>query len=103
MNDDDVKDVNPLRGNIHEHLEIIVSFNGVSQREECMARCKKALAARRKPMLRYQTARLNVESDMAFGLMQEENFEESEQYIKKCHKKYKEWGTEDDIFYPSNI
>lgn len=106
LDDNDVGDENPLRGNIHEHLGIIASFSGVSRREECMSRREKALQARKTAhaeipngkITREDEIRLyNVESDMAFGLMQEESFEESESYIEKCHDQYRRWGTPDDI------
>jgi hypothetical protein len=46
-------------------------------------------------MPRYRTAKSLAK--MRFGLMQEESFDESEEYINKCLKKYQEWGTEEEI------
>lgn len=39
----------------------------------------------------------NVESDMAFGLMQHEDFVETQQVIEKCHDQYQKWGSKEDI------
>lgn len=95
-----------LRGNIHEHIGIIASFYGVSQREECMRRRHKAIEARKAwfdtipkdKVTREDEIRLwNPQSDLAFGLMQEENFEEAEAQIEKCHKQYQEWDGPEKI------
>jgi len=97
---------NPLRGNIHEHIGIIASFYGVSQREECMKRRYEAIKARRvwfdtipkDKVTRDDEIRLwNVESDLAFGMMQEESFDEAEKQIEKCLDQYKKWGTVEEI------
>lgn len=106
LNSINITDENPLRGNVLQHLGIIASFNGVSSRDEAMERRARATKARQtyhatipiNNRTREDDIRLyNVESDMAFGLMQIEDFEESERYIEKCLAKYRQWGTEDEI------
>ena len=107
IDDQNVDNKNPLRGNIHEHIGIFASFNGVSEREECMIRRHKARKARQAShfqipkgsVTRDDEIRLfNVESDMAFGLMQQEDFVQTEKVMEKCHDQYQKWGSKDD--YP---
>ena len=106
LDDQHIGDENPLRGNIHEHIGIFASFNGVSEREECMVRRHKARKARQASHSQIPKGRVTlddeillfiVESDMAFGLMQQEDFKEARQVMEKCHDQYQKWGSKDDI------
>ncbi|KAL8838628.1 MAG: hypothetical protein Q9170_002074 [Blastenia crenularia] len=102
----DVGNKNPLRSNIHEHIGIVASHKGVSQRDEAMSRRDKAIVARiachdaipkgritREDEIR----RWNVESDMAYGLLQTEDFVRSGEIIERCHEQYRKWGTPEEI------
>jgi hypothetical protein len=105
LDDNDVGKENPLRGNVHEHLAIFASFNGVSQRQEALDRRHAALEARKaahdlipaKKMTREdEIRRYNVESDMAFGHLQWEDFDAAEKQMDMCLEQYHRWGPEDD-------
>lgn len=41
--------------------------------------------------------RYNVESDMAFGHLQWEDFDAAEKQLEMCLEQYKKWGSEEDI------
>lgn len=106
LDDNDIGKKNPLRGNVHEHLGIFASFNGVSERDAALDRRHKAIEARRaahkaippNQVKREDEIRLyNVESDMAFGHLQWEDFDAAEEQMDMCLEQYKKWGGEDDI------
>ena len=106
LDDQNIGDEHPLRGNIHEHIGIFASFNGVSEREECMVRRHQTRKARQVSHSQIPKGRVtrddeirlfNVESDMAFGLMQQEDFLEAGEVMEMCHKQYQKWGSDDDI------
>ncbi|KAI0901758.1 hypothetical protein F4806DRAFT_490232 [Annulohypoxylon nitens] len=101
----DVHDVgidHHLRGNIEEHIGICASFRGVRFRDEAMSRRHKAILAREASHKKIETERpikledeirrWNVQSDMAFGLLQPKDFAQAGVIIEKCHDQYKEWG-----------
>jgi hypothetical protein len=97
---------NPLRSNIHEHIGIFASHSGVSLRDEAMSRRHKAIEAREvsynaipKRLLTREDEirRWNVQSDMAFGLLQGEDFAKAGEVIERCHEQYKIWGAPEQI------
>jgi hypothetical protein len=92
----------PLRSNIHQHIAIIASHGGVSMRDEAMSRRHTAIESRnishgiiaaRGAVTREDEIRLwNVQSDMAYGLLQCEEFAQSGVIIERCRDQYKIWG-----------
>ena len=102
-----IGDEHHLRGNIHTHIGIFASHGGVSFRDEAMDRRHKGRKARRanhrvveqqRPVTLDDEIRLwAVESDMAFGLLQCERFNEAGVIIEECHEQYKKWGTPDVV------
>lgn len=106
LDDNGISKKNPLRGNVHEHLGIFASFNGVSERDAALERRHDALEARKaahiaipanKVTREDEIRRYNVESDMAFGHLQWEDFDLAEKQIDMCLEKYKTWGSEVEI------
>lgn len=103
-----IHEIDPLRGDIVGNLGILSGFGGVSQREEGMQRRLKALKIRKevhedipeKKITQDDNTRLYIaESDVAFGRLQEEKFEEVEEIMERCLAAYKTWDTEDKIPY----
>ncbi|KAI4119278.1 MAG: hypothetical protein LQ345_000801 [Seirophora villosa] len=103
-----VGEIEPLRGDVFGNLGILSGFAGVSQRKEGMNRRLKALKVRKevhedipkKNVTRNDEIRLYIaESDVAFGHLQDEKFEEVEEIMVRCLKAYKSWDTEDKIPY----
>ena len=106
LDDNNVGREHPLRGRIHEHLGIIASFSGVSERDAVVERRILALEARTASHDTIPAGRLtrddnirryNVESDLAFGYLQYEYFDEAEEKMEMCLNKYKSWGSEEEI------
>jgi tetratricopeptide (TPR) repeat protein len=96
----------PLRSNIYVVLGILSSFEGVSQRKYSFELRKKAYESRHasldgvpkmKLTLEDEMRLWNVESDLAFGWVQQEDFEEAATIMEKCLEQYKIWDTEDKI------
>ena len=103
-----VREVDPLRGDILGNLGILSGFAGVSQRREGMERRLKALKIRKevydgipdKKITQDDRARLYIaESDVAYGYLQEEEFDKVEEIMERCLTQYKTWGSEDEIPY----
>lgn len=103
-----VQEIDPLRGDILCNLGILSGFAGVSQRKEGMDRRVKALKIRKevhddlpkKKMTRTDEIRLYIaESNVAFGHLQEEEFEQVEEIMGRCLAAYKSWDTEDNLPY----
>ena len=108
MGKKEVEDDHPLRANAYEMLGIMSSFEGVTERRQSMHMRYKALEARKlsydsiprsKVTRDDEIKRWTVESDVAYGLVQEEDFEPAAEIMKRCLKKYHEWGPEDDYPY----
>ena len=105
---DDLKitDENSLRGDVHENLGLITSFYGVSRRGEAISRMIKALQSWRTHhaaipvdrITREDEVRLYIaESDLAFQMLQIDNYKKAERHIEKCLVQYRRWGTENDV------
>ena len=107
MAENELEDNHLLRTNVYEMLGIMSSFEGVGERRRSMDLRYKALEARK---LSYDSIPLNkvtrddevkrwaVESDVAYGLVQQEDFEPAAVIMQRCLKKYQEWGPE--VEYP---
>ena len=108
MDNNELEDNHALRANAYEMLGIMSSFEGVSERRHSMDLRYKALEARK---LSYDSIPLNkvtkddeikrwtVESDVAYGLVQQEDFESAAEIMERCLKKYQEWGPEEEYPY----
>ena len=108
MEENDVPHNHPLRANVYEMLGIMSSFEGVSERKHSMDLRFKALNARK---LSYdaiprskitrddEVQRWIVESDVAYGLVQQEDFNPAAEIMERVLKKYHDWGTEDEYPY----
>ncbi|KAL9015104.1 MAG: hypothetical protein Q9173_000285 [Seirophora scorigena] len=90
-----VGETEPLRGDILGNLGILSGFAGVSQREKGMNRRLEALKMRKevhedipkKKVTRNDEIRLYIAgSDVAFGHLQDEKFEEVEEIMERCLK-----------------
>ena len=99
---------NPLRANVYSILGIISSFEGVRQRARSMEYRHKAISARGKSLGEIPPAKRsreqemliwNVESDLAYGLVQEEDFSGARKIMERCLEQYKKWDSEDEIPY----
>ena len=108
MDKNELEDNQPLRANAYEMLGIMSSFEGVSEREHSMDLRYKALEARKlsydsipqgKVTRDDEIKRWTVEYDVAYGLVQQEDFEPAAEIMESCLKKYQEWGPEDDYPY----
>ncbi len=108
MDDNKLEDDHPLRANVYEMLGIMSSFEGVSERRHSMDLRYKALEARKlsydaiprsKVTREDEIKRWIVESDLAYGLVQQEDFEPAAEIMERRLKKYHEWGPEDDYPY----
>jgi hypothetical protein len=94
------------RSDVYSKLGILISFNGVSEREETHKRRMQALEIREKEfnekpqgsITRNDEIRLyNMKSDLAWTWLHEEKFQKSESLMEECLKKYKSWDTEEEI------
>lgn len=104
MDKNKLGDDHPLRANAYEMLGIMSSFEGVSERRHSMNLRYKALEARKlsydpiKPRNKVtrddEIKRWTVESDVAYGLVQQEDFEPAAEIMDRCLKKYQQWGPE---------
>ena len=108
MDKNQLGDNRPLRANAYEMLGIMSNFEGVSERRHSMDLRYKALEARKlsydsiprnKVTRDDEIKRWNVESDVAYGLVQQEEFEPAAEIMERCLKKYQEWGPEDQYPY----
>lgn len=96
----------PLRANIYATLGIILSFDGVSERDRSFEFRRKAYDSRMKGLGQKEKSQRSpeeenllwiVRSDMAYGWIQQENFEETSRIMEECLREYQKWGTEDEI------
>ena len=103
-----VREIDPLRGDILGNLGILSGFAGVSERKEGMERRLEALKIRKevyedipeKKITQDDHTRLYIaESDVAYGYIQEEEFEKVEEIMERCLTQYKSWDTEENIPY----
>ena len=108
MDKNELEDKYPLRANAYEMLGIMSSFEGVSERRHSMDLRYKALEARKlsydsiprsKVTRDDEIKRWTVESDVAYGLVQQEQFELAAEIMERCFKKYQEWGPRDKYPY----
>ena len=98
----------PLRADALQVLGIMSSFEVVSERKKSMELRYEVLAARE---LAYEDIPQNkvarddefrrwiVDSDVAYGLVQQEDFKAADAIMQGCLEKYDEWGTEDGYPY----
>jgi hypothetical protein len=93
------------RSNVYSRLGILISFNGVSDREETLKYRLKAMDIRQKAfdkipknkVTREDEMRLfNVKSDLAFTFLHEERFTDLEPIMDKCYEKYRAWDEEEE-------
>lgn len=108
MDNNELEGDHPLRADAYEMLGIMSSFEGVSERRHSMDLRYKALEARKlsynsiprsKVTRDDEIKRWTVESDVAYGLVQQEDFEPAAKVMERCLKKYHEWGPEDEHPY----
>lgn len=108
MDDNRVDQEQPLRANIYELLGIMSSFEGVSERKWSMDLRYKALEARKQSFDAIPQSKITrdeevrrwiVESDLAYGFVQQEDFEPAAKIMERVLKKYHEWGSEDEYPY----
>ena len=108
MDKNELGDHRPLRANAYKMLGIMSSFEGVSERRYSMDLRDKALEARKlsynsipptKVTRGDEIKRWTVESDVAYGLVQQEDFEPAAEIMERCLNKYQEWGSEDEYPY----
>ena len=108
MDKNELEDHHPLRANAYKMLGIMSSFEGVSERRYSMDLRYKALEARKlsynsipptKVTRDDEIKRWTVESDVAYGLVQQEDFEPAAEIMERCLNKYQEWGSEDEYPY----
>ena len=94
-----------LRSDILANLGALSGFSGVSERRESMKRREKALRIRETKIEETSETRLtredyirrmNSESDLAFGYLQEERFDDIKHIIERCLRAYRSWGDEDE-------
>ncbi len=108
MDENNVGQDHPLRANVYEMLGIMSSFEGVSERKHSMDLRFKALNARKLSYDAIPKSKISrddeiqrwiVESDMAYGLVQQEDFEAASKIMERVLRKYHEWGPEDEYPY----
>ncbi len=108
MDRNGVQNDHPLRANVYEMLGIMSSFEGVSERKHSMDLRFKAMTARKlsydaipqsKVTRDDEVKRWIVESDVAYGLVQQEDFQDAAAIMEKVLKQYHEWGPEDEYPY----
>lgn len=92
-----------LRADIHSIAGIFYNEAGSEHRDESIRREKAAYNIRqmiqnKSPDDRDNNVLLcNAASNLAVTLLNKNEFEEAGQLVEDCLKRYKEWGTEDDI------
>lgn len=94
-----------LRANIQEMIGIITSYEGVSERARSMEFRKSAYETRRhgeigrKPEERWTRDEAmmywNMHSDMAFGFIQQEDFESTARCMDDCWHQYQKWSKDE--------
>ena len=98
----------PLRAAALQTLGIISSFEGVSERQKSMNLRFKASEARKRAFDAIpqgevtrddEIKRWLVESDVAYGLVQQEDFKAADEIMERVLQKYREWGSENDYPY----
>ncbi|KAG8533100.1 uncharacterized protein KY384_001883 [Bacidia gigantensis] len=108
MDENKVEDDNTVRADVYNLLGIITSFDGVSERERSMDLRHKAYNARKaefgglpqsKVTIDDEIKREIVNSDFAYALVQEEDFDQAAEIFSKTLQKYHEWGPEDEYPY----
>ena len=108
MDDNDLQKDDSMRADVYELLGIMSSFDGVSERTKSMNLRYKALNARKhsydaipqgQATRDDEIKRWIVESDVAYGLVQQEDFEGAANIMDTVQKKYHEWGSEDEYRY----
>ena len=108
LDDNGIQQGNPMRADVYELLGIMSSFDGVSERKKSMDLRYKAMEARKQSyeaipqdhIIRSdEIKRWMVESDLAYGLVQQEDFEGAAKIMEPVLKKYNEWGSEDEYPY----
>lgn len=106
MDDRDIHEEDPRRGDACAKLGILLSYNGVSDRRQTLRLRKKALDIRQKEfdgkaineITRNDEIRLyNVKCDLAWTYLHEGRYTEAEPIMEECFKKYQEWDTEERI------
>ena len=108
MDKNELEDHHSLRANAYEMLGIMSSFEGVSERRYSMDLRYKALEARKLSFNSIPPTKVTrddeikswtVESDVAYDLVQQEDFEPAAEIMERSLKKYQEWGSEDEYPY----
>lgn len=109
LDDNKAKWNDDLRAHVYGLLGIITSFEGASKRKESMEHRKAAYSARehshigrKAPKDRTRDEDImvwNMYSDLAFGHIQEENFEHTEHIMERCLGQYQEWEP-DELLIP---
>lgn len=106
MDDEDVENDDPRRGDVYAKLGILISYNGVSDRREALELRMKAWDVRHKEfsakapneVTRNDEIRLfNVKCDLAWTYLHEGRDAEAEPIMNECLIKYKQWDTEENI------
>ncbi|KAL2819508.1 hypothetical protein BJX63DRAFT_11883 [Aspergillus granulosus] len=101
----DQPDVDEMKTDIWVILGILHSYNGISQREKEMALRRRALVFRERLYLGIPVGSLpeekeirlyNARADVAFGLLQEEDYVTAQEIMNTCLLQYQKWGTEED-------
>lgn len=104
LDDNNAKFSHSLRAHIYQILGIITSFEGVSQRAKSMELRKNAASARNQNIGRRREADRSydednmlwsVRSDLAFGYIQEEDWDRTTEYIEECYEHYKTWDKDE--------
>lgn len=108
LDDNKVEEDNPVRADVYNLLGIITSFDGVSERKRSMDLRYKAHNARKlefegipqgKVTRDDEIKREIVNSDFAYALVQEEDFEQAAEIFEKTLQKYRQWGSEEEYPY----
>ncbi|KAL9043636.1 MAG: hypothetical protein Q9214_003184, partial [Letrouitia sp. 1 TL-2023] len=98
---------NLMRADIHSFIALMHDNTGISTRAESLHRREVAFGIRRKQMesLAHQASQVeetllyNSWLDFAISLLQYNRYHEVETILEKCLKKYREWGSPDEIPY----
>lgn len=105
LDDDRAKSSDPLRANVYAMLGIITSYQGVRHRARSMDFRKRAYQSRREDIGRKpEHARSRDEkiqfwqmhSDMAYGYIQEEDFESTREMMEECYEQYQSWDKKEE-------
>lgn len=103
LNENNARNDNQLYGHVYAMLGIITSFEGVSERKRSMEFREQAYWARKLDMgkkpegersTEEHTILWNSHSDMAFGFIQEEDFEKTADFMEDCYAQYEKWDTD---------